>query len=167
MKAVKALVATAVLSTALLLSTGCGFTQEVREASATVIPVATYQLASSSVSILWLQEILEAFKESKIDEAVAADPTLNRADAVVEIEVENSDGVKEMVDIDEIIDNLKEMIRMNLETAHLLDTLNEAVQANQGWNPIVGEIRNLAQDPEFQALVKAYAELLRKKKGGE
>lgn len=153
-----------VLSLAFLVTTGCGFTKEVRQASATVVPVATYQLAVSNTSISWLVDILKVYKQTRIDDAVAADPTIDPATYMVEIEVQNPDGTLEMVNVDEIIENLEKIVRMNLEAAHLLDTLNESVQANQGWNPIAGELENLARDPEFQALVKAYAELLRKKK---
>ena len=159
------IVMTMMLSLAFLVTTGCGFTKEVRQASATVVPVATYQLAVSNTSISWLIDILKVYKQNKIDEAVAADPNVDPSTVVVMIEAQTPNGTTENVNVDEILENLNKIIAMNLESAHLLDTLNESVQANQGWNPIAGEIENLARDPEFQALVKSYAELLRRKSG--
>ena len=159
------IVMTMMLSLAFLVTTGCGFTKEVRQASATVVPVATYQLAVSNTSISWLIDILKVYKQNKIDEAVAADPNVDPSTVVVMIEAQTPNGTTENVNVDEILENLNKIIAMNLESAHLLDTLNESVQANQGWNPIAGEIENLARDPEFQALVKSYAELLHKKSG--
>jgi hypothetical protein len=142
---------------------GCGYTKETRRAAAVVTPAATTQLLTSSIAINWLVDILEARKQMTIDMYIDEHPDGDPSDIVVMIEMETADGNVELVDIDDVIDSLKGMSKDNLEVAVLLDLLNESIQANQGWNPIAGELELLARDPEFQAMVQAYLEMIRNK----
>jgi len=146
-----------------LAMTGCGYTKEVREHSAIVIPMATNQLTHSSVAINMLKDNLVAFKEVRIKEYIERNPGADPAEVEVWVIVEDGAGGEELVLVDDIIKNLDKMVEDNKEVARLLDLLNESIQANQGLSPIAGEIRNLAKDPEFQALVKAYIDMKNKK----
>jgi hypothetical protein len=156
-----------VLSVLMLFSmAGCGFTGEVRDEAATIIPMANAQLTSSSIVINTYKSLLEAYKKVAIAEALKKDPNLDPEKIVVVIEVEDGKGGIDEIPVDDIIANLTKMVDDNMQVAEALDLLNESIQANQGLNPLVGEIKNLAKDPEFQKLVKAYWDMLRKKGTG-
>jgi hypothetical protein len=161
MKSIKFLVMAALIAFSV---SACGFTSEVRKASAIVVPAATEQLTASTIVVNWMIDLLKARKQQAIDAYMEGNPEGDPSDIEVMIEMEGFGEESEMVPIHDIIDNLEQMSVNNMQIAVLLDTLNESVQANQGWNPIAGELETLAKDPEFQAMVRAYLDILRNKK---
>ena len=161
-----------------LFATSCAsFSTETKEFSAVVTELAATQAVFNNIILGWHSDILESYKLQKQLEAQAqheaATGELLPLDAfTVALQMTNpkydaSDPTlhPEYIykDIDEIVNNIKDVMKMNMEIAESLDILDESIQADRGLDPLFEEVKKILADEQVMALVKLYAEELRKK----
>lgn len=161
-----------------LILPGCvTFSAQTKEFSAVVTKLAADQTALNNIVLGWHNDVLKAYKLAKQTEArdsheAATGERLPLDAFVVEIPMTNpaydpaNPGAEPEYlykDIDEIIKNIDDLMEMNLQIAESLDTLNESIQADVGIDPLFQEVKKILEDEQVMALIKLYAEELRKK----
>lgn len=158
-------------------ATSCAsFSKETKEFTAVVTELAASQAVFNNIVLDWHVSVLEAYKAAEQAKAQAAHELatgelLPLESFVVELQMTNpeydpADLSSEPYiykDISEIIGDIKDLMKLNLEIAESLDTLNESVQADRGLDPLFSEVKKILADEEVMALVKLYAEQLRSK----
>lgn len=157
---------------------GCKtFSAETREYAAVVTELASETAIMNNIVLKWHRDVLEAYKIDKQTEAAAEHKANTGEDLpldsfIVEIPMTNPEydpadpnAAPEFIykDIDEIIKDIDDLMKLNLELAESLDVLNESIQADKGIDPLFKEVKKILEDEEVMALVKLYAEKLRAK----
>lgn len=64
------------------------------------------------------------------------------------------------VDIQQVIDEIDQLIKLNFELAEAMDILNESIQADKGLDPLFEDVKRILSDEELLALVTLYADKL-------
>lgn len=70
------------------------------------------------------------------------------------------------VNIQTVIDEIDQLIKLNYELAEAMDILNESIQADKGLDPLFEDVKRILSDEELLALVTLYADKLIHHKDG-
>jgi len=154
---------------------GCvSFSADTKEFAAVLAGMTSQQTVMNNVVLNWHKQILEKYQEDERARAVQEyeqefGEVMSPEDFDVFLYMTNPaydpDDIESEplipVNVQKLIDDIENLMKLNLEMAKSMDTLNESIQADQGIDPLFREVKAILENEEILALVRLYSEALR------
>lgn len=158
-----------------LASTGCKtFSVETREYSAVVTDLAGEIAVMNNIVLGWHRDVLVSYRDAsklarqqQIFEETGELVPLESITILLQMTNPEYDPAKPgsepyiYVDINKVVKDIEDLMKLNLQLSESLDTLDESIQADQGLDPLFKEVKAILADEQVIALVKLYKDKLK------